>query len=522
MQQPTGHCPYVGLKQNRAIRFAAPTPEHRCYVTGEPIEIPVDQAHYCLSSGHIHCPLYTGSGLATMSIDGAVDDYVAPAPPAGVGGWISSLSPRDRAIYMLMLGLLVLIAIVAIVAGVRVLAPAGNARIPTLPVPTDPIHPTQAAIVDAASEVPTAVLPTPTDLPTSTPRVLPTETATQAMVFSPSQQPTNGSAATVMATTGKSSSATSVPASSIPTIAVSTAPAMTPDTATPVPPTTAPTNPPATNAPTNPPVSARTERMTLYFADPTGTLFVPVERNVRIENGQVAAAAIRALIAGPQNNLQRLVPANTQLLDVSITNTIAVVNFDRRPSITNDLGLQSIVQTLVQLPDINRVQFQVNGQNIGIDGTGPDAWAALNLLNPQNLPVDVSQATFLPLYFPAANGTYDVRIIRLVPSTKQTATATLRALLEGPGSYSGVVQQVIPSGTELRGIALSDGIATVNFSQLFASASDREAAVRTTVESLTTLPTIQGVQFLVEGRSLGELWGESYGQIFSKPAINAE
>ena len=461
-----------------------------------------------------------------MSIDAEVDDYIASASPAGVGGWISSLSPRDRAIYMLMLGLLVLIALVAIVAGVRVLTPTSNAGTPTLTVPTAPANPTRAVIVGAATPMPTFVLPTPTDLPTSTPRVLPTETATQAMIFSPTQPPPSGSAPTGVAATSQRSSATSVPASSVPTTVASTAPITTPATATPVPPTTAPTSaptsPPPTSAPTSPPVFTSTERMTLYFADGTGTLFVPVERNVRVENGQVAAAAIRALIAGPQNNLQRLVPANIQLLDISVVNNTAVVNFDRRPSITNDYGLRSIVQTLVQLPDINRVQIQVNGQNIGIAGTGPDAWAPLNVLNPQNLPVDVNQATFLPLYFPIANGNYDARIIRLVPPTRQTATATLRALLEGPGSYNGVVQQVIPAGTELRGVALSDGIVTVNFSQPFASASDREAAVRTVVESLTTLPTIQGVQFLVEGRSLGELWGESYGQIFNKPAINAE
>ncbi len=448
-----------------------------------------------------------------MSDDAAMDDDVAAAPPAGVGGWISSLSPRDRAIYMLMLGLLVLIAIVAIAAGVRVLAPTGNASIPTLIVPTAPINPTQAMIVEVATDMPTAMLPTPTDLPTSTPRVLPTETATQAMIFSPTQQPSSATPLVV------SPSATSVPVSSVPTNAPSATPTTVLSTATPVPPAT---SVPPTAAATVPPVATSTERMTLYFADATGTLFVPVERNVRVENGQVAAAAIRAIIAGPQNNLQRLVPPNTQLLDISRKNTTAVVNFDRRPSITNDLGLQSIVQTLVQLPDINLVQFQVNGQDIGINGNGPDAWMPLNMLNPQKLPVDVRQATFLPLYFPAASGDYDVRIIRLVPPTKQTASATVRALIEGPGSYSGVVRQVIPAGTQLRDVTLNDGIVSINVSQQFAGATDRKAAVRTIVESLTTLPTVQGVQFFVEGRSLGELWGENYGQIFNKPPINAE
>lgn len=39
MVEPSGHCPYLGLKQNQAIRFASPTPEHRCYAAGQAQEI---------------------------------------------------------------------------------------------------------------------------------------------------------------------------------------------------------------------------------------------------------------------------------------------------------------------------------------------------------------------------------------------------------------------------------------------------------------------------------------------------
>lgn len=509
MTEPTGHCPYVGLKQNRAIRFAAPTPEHRCYITGEPLEIPVEQAHYCLSSGHIHCPLYTGSGLATMSEELAIDEYVAAERAPGLRGWLGSLQPRDRAVYVVMLALLLLIALVALIMGLRALSPvniADGGNVPTAPAVSS-VVPTEAPVAGVATITATAALPTPTDLPTSTPRVLPTETATQALILEPTQQPSNATEAPATTDT------------SAPTV-LATGVVVTPS-ATSIPPTAAPAS--ATPVPTATPSIATTrERVTLYFGDPTDTLFVPVARDVPVEDGQLAAAAIRALIDGPRDSLQRLIPANTQLLGLSFVDDIAVVNFNRRPSMADNRGLQSIIQTLVQLPNIKRVQFQVNGRDIGINGDGPDGWAPLNVLNPQNLPVDTTQATFLPLYFPAANGDYDIRIIRLVPPTRQTATATLRALIEGPGSYSGALRVVIPADTAVRAVALTDGIVTVNLSQSFANAQDRAAAVRTVVQSLTTLPTVQGVQFLVEGRSLGELWGTDYGQVFNKPIINAE
>src|SRR5512142_1289768 len=122
MVEPTGHCPYLGLKQNRAILFASPTPEHRCYVSGEPLEIPVDQNTYCLSQGHVHCPLYMGLSLPTTS-DTAPTPVggVVVAPRGGVRGWFATLSPRDRAIYAVMLGMLAVIVAIYLLAGARTL-----------------------------------------------------------------------------------------------------------------------------------------------------------------------------------------------------------------------------------------------------------------------------------------------------------------------------------------------------------------------------------------------------------------
>src|SRR3954467_15295453 len=99
MTEPNGPCPSLGLKQNRAIRFASPTPEHRCYVSGEPLEIPVDQASYCLSQGHVHCPLYMGLTVPTTSDTPTVVGGALVVPAGGVRGWLTTLSPRDRAIY---------------------------------------------------------------------------------------------------------------------------------------------------------------------------------------------------------------------------------------------------------------------------------------------------------------------------------------------------------------------------------------------------------------------------------------
>jgi len=533
-----GYCPYLGLKQNRAIRFSSPTPEHRCYVGGEPVEIPVDQSTFCLSRNHVQCPLYMGltipSTPATISPSGA-----ATIAPGGLRGWLGTLSPRDRAIYALMLGMLAIIILVYVVAGWQALT--GDGLMPSTAVAS----PTSSGAVGALetatatqgvspqptpSATATAVPPTPTPLPTSTPSPQPSPTPTpEPVILVPTALPTQ-----------PTSGATVVPSPTIqPTQLPGTPGATATDqpaqpTATPtvtiVPPTALPTTPPSPPPPTAPPATSRppastvrNERLWLYFGDTTGTLFVPTQRLVPVEDRKVATAAINALIEGPRNGLERLIDPQTRLLGITISNGLATVNFDRPPHLNGDpRGLHSIVLTLTHFETINRVQFQVNGANIGINGSGPIARPVVNPLNPDNLPVDYAATEFLPTYYLANDGYHTIRIIRMVPKTRQVAEGTVRALIEGPGIYEYAVQRTIPPTTELRSIGINRGVVRVDFSAQFAEAADHATAVRTLVESLTTLPGVTGVQIFVEGRSLAEWWGEPYGKVFPKPLINPE
>ncbi|MGC9038398.1 MAG: GerMN domain-containing protein, partial [Roseiflexus sp.] len=521
-------------------RFSSPTPEHRCYVSGEPVDIPVDQSAFCLSRNHVQCPLYMGLTLpsipATVSSSGATT-----TAPGGLRGWLRTLSPRDRAIYALMLGMLALIVLVYAIAGWQALT--GTAPVTGAPSPITVAPPETATATPAPLPSPSATAtpppPTPTALPTSTPSPQPNPSPTQEPVIIvptalPTQptgtagvapSPTDNAAATPSPTVAAPAtpSPTGQPAPASPTLTATAAPPpKTAPTAPPQPPTAVPPAMPRTPAPPAAP-TVQQQRLWLYFGDATGTLFVPVQRLVPVEDRKVATAAINALIEGPRNGLERLIDPQARLLSIAINSGLATVNFDRPPHLNGDpRGLHSIVLTLTHFETINRVQFQVNGRNIGIDGSGPIARPVVNPLNPNNLPVDYAATEFLPTYYLANDGYHTIRIIRMAPKTRQVAEGTVRALIEGPGIYEYAVQRTIPPGTELRAISINQGVVRVDFSAQFAEASDRNAAVRTLVESLTTLPRVSGVQILVEGRSLAEWWGEPYGRVYPKPLINPE
>lgn len=532
MVEQSDHCPHLGLKQNRAIRFASPTPEHRCYVTGDAQEIPVDQANYCLSQGHVNCPLYMGLSLPSTASQASL--VTERLPQGGLRGWLMGLSPRDRAIYGVLLALLLVIISMYAVVGAQLifhdLTPGNVSLIPSQQGPNGGAvgTPTPSATGTLTNTPSPATGATITDKPTET-----------SLAESPPDRSQTSTAISLTPLPLPSASITSAPDTETTVLADATeVPTReTAETVSPPPPTTAiPTGAPASGSTATPPAptNADTARqyLTLYFTDPqTGALFVPVSRQTTVPAYRAMTTAVQELIAGPTGNLERLIPANVQLIDLRRSGGTITVNFDRRPSWPNDdRGLLSVALTLTEFPGIAQVQLQVNGSNIGLDGSNaPIKRPVLNPDNPDSLPTDYDSGTrFLPLYF-RYNG-YWVRITRLIPRTTAIAEETVVELLEGPGRYGNQLNTPIPTDTQLRGIWIDPNdsrTVVVDLTQPFASAADRRAALDTLVLSLTELRRngeriFDRVEVLIEGDRLANFWGSDYARQFERPVVNVE
>ncbi|MGB9739989.1 MAG: hypothetical protein ACPL7F_16800, partial [Chloroflexus sp.] len=176
MTEPSGHCPYLGLKQNQAIRFASPTPEHRCYAAGQAQEIPqVEpdyQVRYCLSASHVRCPLYMGMPFPTTSTSAVPSMTTSPAAVApsatteasGLQAWLADLNPRDQLIYSSLLIVLVVVLIGYAFGGIAfvssLLLPTGE------PNGTQPaVSPTSLSPLTPTAPVPVTASPTATLTP---------------------------------------------------------------------------------------------------------------------------------------------------------------------------------------------------------------------------------------------------------------------------------------------------------------------------------------------------------------------
>jgi hypothetical protein len=129
-----------------------------------------------------------------------------------------------------------------------------------------------------------------------------------------------------------------------------------------------------------------------------------------------------------------------------------------------------------------------------------------------------AEQTALRLYF-VRDGKMGVAT-RDVPATPAVAAAAVRELLRGPDALerAGGLQTSIPGGTELRGVTIADGVATVDLSRAFESGGGSTTMllrVAQVVHTLTQFPTVRSVAFRLDGEDVDAIGGE--GVVVSPP-----
>lgn len=110
----------------------------------------------------------------------------------------------------------------------------------------------------------------------------------------------------------------------------------------------------------------------LYFADKQAACLVTEERVITEEGKDPRVFALEALIEGPLNSdMERTIPADAKVLDISVAEGIARVNFSRElqtshwgGSTGEILTVYSIVNTLSQFPEIEQVKIIIDGMEI--------------------------------------------------------------------------------------------------------------------------------------------------------------
>lgn len=115
--------------------------------------------------------------------------------------------------------------------------------------------------------------------------------------------------------------------------------------------------------------------ITMYFANKSGENLVEIPVEIIYDSSiPLEQLTIEQLIKGPQvidgvseENVQPTVPKDTTLNKVTIKEHTCYVDFseeflNKLDGITSEVAVYSVVNTLSELPDVNKVQFSINGQ----------------------------------------------------------------------------------------------------------------------------------------------------------------
>lgn len=117
--------------------------------------------------------------------------------------------------------------------------------------------------------------------------------------------------------------------------------------------------------------------LNMYFADATGNKLVEIPVKVTYDATiPVEQLAVEQLILGTSSIRGvddkvaiSTVPKDTVLNKISVKENICYVDFsseflNKRPNISSEVAIYSVVNTLVELSDINKVQFSIDGEQV--------------------------------------------------------------------------------------------------------------------------------------------------------------
>ena len=108
--------------------------------------------------------------------------------------------------------------------------------------------------------------------------------------------------------------------------------------------------------------------ITVYFSNLEGNALLPSNLRITYDgNIPIVELILNRLIAGPiEDNMLQTIPEGTKLINVTTKDNIAYVDFSEEflninPEIQGDVVIYSVVNSLIELSYINKVQFTING-----------------------------------------------------------------------------------------------------------------------------------------------------------------
>lgn len=259
---------------------------------------------------------------------------------------------------------------------------------------------------------------------------------------------------------------------------------------------------------------AANQLVQLYFAN-AGCRYLASEGRERtnLTEQELPAYVVEQLLQGPQEaGRYAALPAKTELLGITVEEGLCTVNFssaflEDRPQTHREarMAVFSVVNTLTELPQIERVRFLCSGVPVS-------DYVGLALDQPlirEKAALDTSAQAGsydATLFLPCEELDSLVAVPTMVERTSEKSLCedVLRALIafEPANGY----ENPIPEDTKIQKLNLEDGLCSVTFNNAFAQCGSdpeqEEKAVRSIVCTLCRVRNVEQVRISIQNGGL--------------------
>lgn len=216
----------------------------------------------------------------------------------------------------------------------------------------------------------------------------------------------------------------------------------------------------------------------------------------------------------PENMVYRkAIPDNVTIKDYEFSNPDSLtISFDSTYSelkgIPEVLCRAAIVKTLSQIPGLEYIKFNVNGQPL-IDSNGVQIGLMTDEDFIENTGTEINYKVVL--YFASEDGKSLVSTDSVIyyTGTGSIEELVINQLINGPTEIG--MRNTIPTGTTLLNVTAKDGICYVDLNEKFLETMPEvtdKVTIYSIVNSLVELPNINKVQFLINS-SIRETFREN-------------
>lgn len=248
----------------------------------------------------------------------------------------------------------------------------------------------------------------------------------------------------------------------------------------------------------------------MYYIDNTNyeLLKCTYELDTDASKADTIEDILQAMYGELPDNQNNLISDSTRLMrsayhrDTGLARVIVNVANELNDQYIEVLAKAAITKTLCQLDYVEMVQFEIYDSSTVGSGAIYENYDAASFVD-AGKEGNFLQRGNITLYFATQQGDQLLEYSKSVEITNNISIEQLviESLIQGPlreGFY-----QTIPDGTSLRKISIKDGVCYVDLSDDFNNTLDTcmdSITIYSIVNSLCELPTVNKVQFLINGK----------------------